>query len=50
MNAKSAEIARKERDIIRVAVPAERLHIGDPNICLGQADCRLRFLHFGTRF
>src|SRR6266478_5975474 len=48
MNAKGAEIARQEWDIILVAVPAERLHIGDPNICLGQPDCSLGFLHFGT--
>ncbi len=50
MNAKRAEIAGQEWDIILVAVPAERLHIGDPNIGLGQTDCSFRFLHFGTGF
>jgi len=50
VNTKGAEIAGQEWTLFLVAVPAERLHIGDPNICLGQPDCSLRFLHFGTSF
>src|SRR5258708_19746927 len=48
MNAKRAEIAGQEWDIILVAVPAERLHIGDPNIVLGQTDCTFPFPQFAA--
>src|ERR1700723_3107805 len=48
MNTKRSEVARQEGDIFLVAITGKGLNIGDPDICFGQTDCGLSFLHLGT--